>query len=845
MAEQPPKTRLQAERMKRQWTQQEVADMIGVPVKTLSRWEGGGQSAGPHNLRALSEVFGERVDGSWLQRLEHIIQLWHVPYERNPQYTDRRNLVQRLHERLSSVETGATRQSISGLGGIGKTQLALEYAYRYRNHYAAVLWIAAGTQAQMLRDFSHAAELLRVTGTKKRKPQQRPIDEVVLWLQTHSEWLLVLDNADENPDEEKGAEAEDKDLRVDRLLAILKGGHILLTTRVQSVANLAQNFPLGEMQPEEGAQLLLLRSNQQSSPAILESAETADREEAIALSELLGGLPLALEQARAYIEATGCGLAGYRQLYEESRKELLQSVIKNSQLDREYGESVATTWYISFERVKQQFAAAAELLKLCAYFASEAIPEAIVLKGADKLGPGLRQLAENRLQFNRACQVLLNYSLIKRSAKEAAISIHRLVQAVLQDSMDEDTQRSWAGQAVRALEHVFYEADTDQEIEQYIPHAQVCAIYIKKFHLEGQEVAYLLKMAAKAVDARGWYAQARPLYMQAFRAYSASIGANDPRTLDLLRDVVNIHMDLGVPSYATTVYRRLTEDLERALGPDHPVLSTFLNYLAWAQLMARDYNGAAQTCAQALQLLQRNQALGPTEQAMTYQVAAEVCVLAGKHDLAEAYYQGACILFEQTLGPNHPELATTLCNYGAYSLLRKDVEKAEALLQRALGIRQVVLGREHPETADCLISLAMLSWRRRNYAEAEERYQQALAIHRQTLGPYHPDIVRTLRHLALLTSERNKDAEAERYFREALELAPHAGGKETYEYYNLLTDYAKFLQERGQIDEADRYRKQIVDLEQLLGSRGPQHSLTLLDWDEEGKPRPSTKMWFL
>jgi transcriptional regulator with XRE-family HTH domain len=168
-------TRLQAERIKRQWTQREVAERVGVDTKTVSRWELGGQTASSRHLRALSEAFGVRVDGSWLQLLRDTTQLSNVPYERNPQYTDQRQLVQRLRERLTSGETGAHRQSISGLGGIGKTQLALEYAYRYQNHYNEVLWISAGTQAEMLRDLTQAAAILPVMRKKGRQPRLHAI----------------------------------------------------------------------------------------------------------------------------------------------------------------------------------------------------------------------------------------------------------------------------------------------------------------------------------------------------------------------------------------------------------------------------------------------------------------------------------------------------------------------------------------------------------------------------------------------------------------------------------------------------------------------------------------------
>lgn len=201
-------------------------------------------------------------------------------------------------------------QAVSGLAGLGKTQTAVEYAYRNRGEYHAVMYVQADTGENLISGFLHFARLLGLTETKQKNPG-RVLDGLEEWMKTHPFWLLFLDNV------------EDMEI-VQEIIASPRRGHIIVTTRSQSTAGSMVNIELADMNPREGA-LLLLRSSQLIAPHdMLESASAEDRETAERISRLVDGLPLALDHAAAYIQESGRSLSGYLKLYQERRAELLQ-----------------------------------------------------------------------------------------------------------------------------------------------------------------------------------------------------------------------------------------------------------------------------------------------------------------------------------------------------------------------------------------------------------------------------------------------------------------------------------------------------------------------------------------
>ena len=726
-----------------------------------------------------------------------------IPYSRNPRFTGREDKLKQIHEALLSDNTVAVSQPVAvcGLGGIGKTQTAIEYAYRYQSEYEFIFWVKADSEDSIISSYVDIAKLLNLP-VKNDSDQNNILSAVLNWFRNHKNWLLVFDNADDIS-------------FVKNYLFPNPNGHILLTSRLRvfDTLDITKLVDMEEMSTEEAKTFLLkrtLRTNLNQSE--LEALEKLVHE--------LGCLPLALEQAGAYIYANNSSFEDYLASYKIRGLKLLGK----SNIDkRKYPESISTTWLMNFEEVKKNSKVSTDFLYVSAFLNPNEIPSEIFYKGANELGPlisaAFTEANIDPLVFDEILNPLWQYSLINRDAGSHTYDIHRLVQAVLRDGMEKSEQKLWAERVVKAVNCAFPEVKYEnwELCDKLLPHAQTCAEYIGLWNIETEESAKLLNAAGSYLHKRARFKESELLLESSLKIRKNIL---EPERLDIsesLNNLAELYMSLGKYFEAELLCVRALKIRENTLNSDDPAIAESLNNLGELYDILGKYSEAEPLCLRALKIQENT--LNPDDPTIAESLdnLAGVYSDLGKYSEAELLYIRALEITEKALGSEHPDVGKSLNNLaGVYRALGKYSE-AEPLCIRALEITEKALGSEHPDVGKSLNSLATVYSDLGKYSEAEPLYIRALEITEKALGSEHPDVGNRLNNLAGVYSDLGKYSEAEPLYIRALEITEKALGSEHPTVGICLENLAIFLHKQRKYLKARPYYERAIEVIEKTG----------------------------
>ena len=444
-----------------------------------------------------------------------------MPFHPNPFFTGRDLLLAELQSRLGTPEVPVRRVVLTGLGGVGKTSIAVEHAYARHPDYELVWCVNAEQPGQPARRLGHLGWAAR---PGRRRVAGGPGGGAAGWLERHQRWLLVLDNV-EDPQQ------------VADFLPRSTAGQVVLTSRAEiGWERLASVLAVEVLAPAQAAGLLLAWTGEAGPTA--EAAATS-------LATTLGGLPLALEQAGAYVAATGTvTLAGYAELFTTRALELLQ---RGQPLG--YQHTVATTWSLALQRLRDIDPAAVDLLALASFLAPDDLPLPLLAGHAHLLPEPLASTAADPLALADAVVALRRFSLVRVVAD--GLFVHRLLQTVVRAGLDAEAAKTWAAAAVRLLQAGFpgsREAADWLECERLLPHALATADYGQRLEVESELWLWLLGESATYLWRRGQYRQALALDEQALAGRRRVLGEDHPDTLQSMNNLAETWRALGAPS---------------------------------------------------------------------------------------------------------------------------------------------------------------------------------------------------------------------------------------------------------------------------------------------------------
>jgi tetratricopeptide (TPR) repeat protein len=701
-------------------------------------------------------------------------------------FTGRASELDRLDEILMGgdkpaaiIQATIDRAAVQGMGGVGKTSLAVEYAYRYRDLYAGVWWCPAESRAGLLFGLAGLAQHLGAAAADEADLEKAAQAGLRRLAEQRATWLLVYDNV-MSPDE-----------IADLLPAA--GARLLITSRFPDWGGWAEEVTLDVLPLEEAIALLETR------------AARRDETGARTLADALGRLPLALDHAAAYCRRIHMTFADYAVK--------AAGLITSTPRGAAYPRSVAATFDLAIDAAAQACPAAETLIAYLAECGPERIPMSLV-EGA----------LDDETERAIALLALTDVSLVKTDPFDdgtPAISVHRLVQAVAQaGAIANGTEANAAARLVSRLAAI-YPPDGYTNSTSW----PVCAQLTPHVTRRLAEAADNTRLAAVLLNRAGMYSHARTDYRRAETLFRVALSINEMtdgpehiETASSLSDLAHLLQVTGDLVASGVLNERALAIYEQTLGPDHPDTATSLNNLAYLRMVQGDLAAAEVLNERALAI--REKALGPDHPDTAESLDNLAHLFLQREDLsrAEPLLKRALAIYEKTLGPDHANTARIVNNLAGVFWHKRDLVRAKAFVERALDITERQHGSDHPDTAEILNNLAYLLRDEGDFSAARPIFERALAIFEGKLGLDHYELIPGLIGLSNISDAEGDFAKARALLERALAISEKLG-PENSRTATCLSNLAGLLQSHDDLAGAQpRFERAIAIREKTLGS---------------------------
>ncbi|RYP29542.1 hypothetical protein DL767_006670 [Monosporascus sp. MG133] len=740
--------------------------------------------------------------------------------------------------------------SLCGMGGIGKTQIAIQFAHEVRQRDAgiSVFWVNGASLSAVEESYYRIAVECDILSSERLDPLF--MFRVKRWLESESsgKWLMIVDNVDD-----VNVFLKTEDAAPLAYMPKCTHGSILYTTRdlqfATQVSLPKDIIHISEFTVSEGTTFL---SKKLSSATKLGSPHDLAR-----LSDELGRHPLAISQAAAFMDSYDLSASDYLSYFENQQTAGRLLKFETNDFTRDKGwESLYSTLKISFDRIQET--PAANVLALMSFLHPDTIPVFLLAKEFT-----------DKISLSEAISTLRDMSLISPHNEGRAYSIHRLIQISMENWLESQGSRQhFLSMCLRLLARLFPE---DQDVNWktssiLLPHAikvlslqrvsdenslaraelleKVSQYELKLGKLENTEQsareAFQIRSSllgstakdtvrcqahlARVLWALGKYQEARGLADGAFTAFQAR-DPKSPGTLGSM-DILALVLDsLGEYEEAEQIHRQTLELRQKVPGKEHPSTLASMNNLALVLDNQGKFDKAEQIHRQTMELRQKVLGKEHSDTLTSMNNLANVLHSQGKYEEAKEMHRQTLELIEKVLGKEHPDalasmnnLALVLDNQGKY-------EEAEQIHRQSLELRQKILGKEHPDVLASMNNLALVLDNQGKYEEAEQMHRQTLELRQKVLGKEHPSTLTSMRNLANVLDNQGKCEEAEQIHRQILELMNQVLGKQHPSTLASMNNLANVLYNQGKYEEAEQIHRQTLELRQKM--LGKEHPYTL------------------